>query len=97
MKLHPCSHLILKYFALTSSVPGIDFPFKNMGFTLSVVSVCSFKESPDFGTIRNNNTVEKQPEASQGGFWCIFPCYWKFMGKAMHFPCGKVYHKMGGI
>ena len=39
--------------------------------------------------------MEKQPESSQGGLFCIFPYYGKLMGKAMHLPCGKVYHRMG--
>ena len=56
---------------------------------------CSFKESPDFGRSWKNNAVEKQPESSQGGLFCIFPYYGKLMGKAMHLPCGKVYHRMG--
>ena len=75
MKLHRFPLLRLIYFALNFSEPGIDFSFKKMEFTSSVFSVCSFKKSPDFGTIRNNNTVEKQPESSQGGFCGIFPCY----------------------
>ena len=74
-KLHPCSPLLLIYFALNFSVPGIYFFLKKKEFTLSVFSVCSFEESADFGTNRNNNTVEKQSETSQGEFCCIFPCY----------------------
>ena len=51
--------------------------------TLSVFSVFSFKESIDFGISRNNYTLEKQRESSQGRFCCIFPCYQKLMVK----PC----------
>ena len=29
------------------------------------------------------------------GFCCIFPYCGKFMGKPMHFPYAKVYHRMG--
>ena len=29
------------------------------------------------------------------GFCCIFPYYGKLMGKPMHFPYDKVYHRMG--
>ena len=94
MKLLPCTLLLLIYFAFSFSVSGIDIFFKT-GFTLSVFSICSLNESPDFGTSRKSNTVQKQPESLQGGFYCFFPCYQKLMGKAMHFPCGKVYHRMG--
>ena len=41
----------------------------------------SFKESIDFGTSRNNNTVEKQPESTQGEFCCNFPMPWKIDGE----------------
>ena len=41
--------------------------------------------------------MEKKPDILQGGFCYIFPCYQKLMGKTMHFPCGKVYHKMGNL
>ena len=75
MKFHAFPLLVLLYFALNSSVPGIGFSFLKSEFTLSVFSVFSFKKSIDFGTSRNSNTVEKQPESSQGGFCCIFPCY----------------------
>ena len=51
------------------------FLFLKKEFTLSVFSVFSFKESIDFGTSRKNNTVEKQPDSLQSGFW------WK---KTMH-------------
>ena len=35
------------------------------------------------------------PRLSQfGGFHCIFLCYEKLMGKPMHFPCDKVYHRV---
>ena len=60
MKLRLCSLLLLIYFALNSSVPRIDLFFFKEEFTLSVFSVCSFKESPDFGTSRINHTMEKQ-------------------------------------
>ena len=73
MKLHPCPLLLLIYFALNYSVPGIDCFLKN-GVYLIGFSASSFKESPHSGTSRNNNTVEKQPDSSQGGFCCIFPC-----------------------
>ena len=69
MKLHPFPLLLLIYFALNSSVPGISFSFfKKKEFTLSVFYVFSFKESLDFGTSRKNSTVEKQPERSQSEF-----------------------------
>ena len=68
MKLRPCPLLLLIYFALNSSVPGFIFLFKNKEFTLSVFSVCSFKESPDIGTSRKINTVEKEAENSQVDF-----------------------------
>ena len=68
MKLHPFTLLLLIYFALNFSVPGIGFSFLKKGFTLSGFSVFSFKESIGFGTFRKNNTVEKQPESSQSGF-----------------------------
>ena len=29
------------------------------------------------------------------GFWCIFPCCGKFMGKPIHFPYAEVSHRMG--
>ena len=29
------------------------------------------------------------------GFWCIFLCCGKFMGKPIHFPYAEVYHRMG--
>ena len=29
------------------------------------------------------------------GFYCIFPYYGKLMGKPMHFPYDKVYHRIG--
>ena len=61
MKLHPFLLLLSIYFALNSSMPGEEF-------TLLVFPVFSFKEAIDFGTSRKNNTVEKQPESSQGGF-----------------------------
>ena len=64
MKLQSCPLLPLIYFALNSRVPGIYFPLLKNGVYLIGFSVCSFKESPDFGTNRNNNTVEKQPERS---------------------------------
>ena len=63
MKLHPFPLLLLIYFALNSSVPGIGFSFFKKGVYLIVVFVFSFKESIDFGTSRKNNTVEKQPES----------------------------------
>ena len=63
MKLHPFTFLLLICFALNSSVPELVFLF-----TLSGSSVFSFKESIDFGTIRKNNTMEKQPESLQSGF-----------------------------
>ena len=63
MKLHPFTLLLLIYFALNSSVPGIGFSFFKKGVYLIVVFVFSFKESIDFGTSRKNNTVEKQPES----------------------------------
>ena len=68
MKLHPFTLLLLIYFALNSSVPGIGFSFFKKEFTLSGFFVFSFKESIDFGTRRKSNTVEKQPESSQSGF-----------------------------
>ena len=98
VKLHLCPLLLLIYFALNSSMPGIDISFfqkKKKRVYLTAFSVFSFKESPNFETSRNNHTVEKQYESSQGGFCCIFKCYLKLMGKTMHFPCGEVYHKMG--
>ena len=52
-------------------------------FTLSVFSVRSLNESPDFGASRKSNIVEKHPDSWQGGFYCIFPSYCKLMGKAM--------------
>ena len=55
-----CPLLLLIYLALNFSVPRADFSF----LIKSVFSVCSFKESPDFGTSRNNHTVEKQPKSS---------------------------------
>ena len=51
------------------------FFFKKRSLSGRFFSVCSFKESPDFGTSRYNHTVEKQLESSQGGFCCIFLCY----------------------
>ena len=66
IKLHSCPLFLLKYFAFNSSGSEI---------------YCSIKESPDFGTTGRGDTVEKQPESSQGGFCCFFPCYWKLMGK----------------
>ena len=50
------------------------FLFLKKEFTLSVFSFFSFKESIDFGTSRKNNTVEKQPESLQSGFWWEKPC-----------------------
>ena len=70
MKLHPFTLLLLIYFALNSSVPGIGFSFFKKGVYLIGFFVFSFKESIDFGTSRKSNTVEKQPESSQSGF-CI--------------------------
>ena len=76
MKLHPCPFLLLIYYVLNSSMPGIDSSFKKNGvYLIGFFSVCSFKESPDFGISRNNNTVEKQPGISQGECCYIFPCY----------------------
>ena len=72
MKLHPFSLLLLIYFALNSSVAGIGFSFLKKDFDLSVFSVFSFEESIDFRT--RKNTVEKQPERSQSGFWWEKPC-----------------------
>ena len=57
MKLDPFTLLLLIYFAVNSSVPGISFSFLKKEFTL--LSVFSFKESIDFGRSRKNNTVEK--------------------------------------
>ena len=94
IKLHPCFLVLLIYFAFNSNMSGFFFK-KKMEFTLSVCSVCSLNESPDFGTSRRNNTVEKQPESSQEGFYCIFPFYQKLIGKAIYFPCGKLYYRMG--
>ena len=91
IKLHPCSLFLLMYFAFNSSMSGIDFFLTKTEFTVSVFSVCSLNESPDFGTIRKSNTVENQPQGSQGGFYCILPCYRKLMGKA----CGKLYCRTG--
>ena len=68
MKLHPFTLLLLIYFALNSSVPGIGFSFFKKGVYLIGFFVFSFKESIDFGTSRKSNTVEKQPESSQSGF-----------------------------
>ena len=64
-------------------------------FTLLAFSVCSVNEWPNFETSRKRNTVEKQPESSQGGIYCIFTCCWKMMGNVMLFPCGKVCHRIG--
>ena len=51
------------------------FSKKKKRVDLTAFSVFSFKESPNFETSRNNHTVEKQHESSQGGFCCIFLCY----------------------
>ena len=83
MKLNPCPILLLIYSAMNSSVPGTEFSFFKKEFTWSVFSVCSFKESRDFGKDRNNNTLEKQSERSQGRFCCFFPCYKNWWEK----PC----------
>ena len=72
MKLHPHPILLLIYFALNLAYVESNFLSLKKKFTLSVFSVCSLKDSPNFGTIRNNNVVEKQPGSSQGGFCCIF-------------------------
>ena len=50
------------------------FLFLKKEFTLSGFFVFSFKEPIDFGTSRKSNTVEKQPESSQSGFWWEKPC-----------------------
>ena len=86
MKLHPRPLLLLIYFASNSSIPGIDFFFRKGVYLISMPDYF-FKESPYFGTsIRNNNTVEKHPENSQGDF-AVFSCA---IRNAMHFPCGKI-------
>ena len=60
MKLHPFPLFLLLYFALNSSMPGICFSFFKKGvYLIGFFCVFSFKESIDFGTSRNNNTVEK--------------------------------------
>ena len=56
-KLHPFTLLLLIYFALNSSVPGIGFSFFKKGIYLIGFFVFSFKESIDFGTSRKSNTV----------------------------------------
>ena len=82
MKLHPFPLFLLLYFALNSSVPGIGFSFFKKGVYLIGFSCAfSFKESIHFGTSRNNNTVEKQPESTQGEFCCNFPMPWKIDGE----------------
>ena len=45
------------------------FLFLKKEFTSSGFFAFSFKESIDFGTSRKSNSVEKQPESSQGRFW----------------------------
>ena len=84
MKLHAFFLLLLFYFALNSSVLrfGFSFFFKKE-FTLPVFS---FKESIDFGTIRNNNTVEKQPESSPGWILLHFLVLLEIDGKNHAFP-----------
>ena len=71
MKLHPFTLLLLIYFAVNSSVPRTGFSFFKKGVCLIGFF---FKESIDFGTSRKSNTVEKQPERSQSGFWWEKPC-----------------------
>ena len=84
MKLHAFSLLLLFYFALNSSVLGFGFSFfLKKEFTLPVFS---FKESIDFGTIRNNNTVEKQPESSPGWILLHFLVLLEIDGKNHAFP-----------
>ena len=59
------------------------FFFFKKEFTLPVFS---FKESIDFGTIRNNNTVEKQPESSPGWILLHFLVLLEIDGKNHAFP-----------
>ena len=69
IKLHPFPFVLLKYFALNSSVPGSGFSFfQKRSLPYQFFSIFPFKKSIDFGTSRTNNTVEKQPESSQSGF-----------------------------
>ena len=60
------------YFTLNPCVPGIVFTFLKNGVYLIGFFCLFLKESPDFGKSSNNNTVEKQPESSLGGFCFIF-------------------------
>ena len=59
-----------------------------MEFTLSLFSVCSFKESPDFGTSRKNNTVEK-PESPQSEFCSKYTIGWESDGRKVPILLGK--------
>ena len=89
MKLHSCPLLPLIYFTFNSSVSGIDFFVKwnllDLGFLFFLL-----RNHQILQRSRKNNTVKKRSESSQGGFCGIFPGYWKLMGKALYFLCGKV-------
>ena len=74
------------YVAFNSSMSGIDFFFfKKTDLILSVFSVCSLKESADFGTSRKSFNMEKQPESSE---WILlhFPVLSGTDGKSHAFP-----------
>ena len=61
IKLHSFPFLLLIYFALNSSVPGVYFSFKkkfNSFLSPKDFSVRSFKESSDFGTSSTAENVE---------------------------------------
>ena len=74
-------------------MPGADSSFfKKSSLPYQFFSVFFLKESPDFGTSRNNHTVEKQLES-----WFLphFPVLLEIDGKSHAFLCGKLYHTMG--
>ena len=86
MKLHPFPLLLLIYFALNSSVPGIGFSFFKKGVYL-IGFFCFF-----FSGI---NRFWNKHKKYYCGKTTRELTEWILMGKTMHFPCGNiVYHKM---
>ena len=82
-------HVLFFFSYIVRWIPAcleLIFLFKKKEFTLSVFSVCFFKESLDFRTSRNDNTVEKTPWELTGWLLLHFAVLLEIDGKNHAFP-----------
>ena len=95
MKLHPFPILLLLYFPLNSSVPGIGFSFFKKRVYLIGFFCFSFYEINRFCNKWKQLYCGKANRKLTGWILLHFLVLLELMGKTMHFPCGKVYLKIG--